>query len=134
MENKEIKLELKNISKHFKGVYANKNVNINLYKGEILSILGENGSGKSTLLRCMNLLEKPTFGEVWMDDKLLTPVDPYLHKEVIKESNTYKKLIESGLKEDEAIKKIKDEDLLNEKNDGKEYKKAIKKYQFSTKI
>ena len=75
----------------------------------------------------MNLLEKPTFGEVWMDDKLLTPVDPYLHKEVIKESNTYKKLIESGLKEDEAIKKIKDEDLLNEKNDGKEYKKAIKK-------
>ena len=36
MENKEIKLELRNICKHFKGVYANKNVNINLYKGEIL--------------------------------------------------------------------------------------------------
>mgnify|MGYP003456343551 CR=1 FL=1 len=34
----------------------------------------------------MNLLERPTFGEVWMDGRLLTPVDPYLHVELIKES------------------------------------------------
>ena len=54
MENKEIKLELRNICKHFKGVYANKNVNINLYKGEILSILGENGSGKTTLMNVLS--------------------------------------------------------------------------------
>ena len=120
-------ISIRNIYKHFDDLKVLNGVSCDIQKGEKIVIIGASGSGKSTLLRCMNLLEKPTFGEVWMDDKLLTPVDPYLHKEVIKESNTYKKLIESGLKEDEAIKKIKDEDLLNEKNDGKEYKKAIKK-------
>lgn len=120
-------ISIRNIYKHFDDLKVLNGVSCDIQKGEKIVIIGASGSGKSTLLRCMNLLEKPTFGEVWMDDKLLTPVDPYLHKEVIKESNTYKKLIESGLKEDEAIKKIKEEDLLNEKNDGKEYKKAIKK-------
>ena len=120
-------ISIRNIYKHFDDLKVLNGVSCDIQKGEKIVIIGASGSGKSTLLRCMNLLEKPTFGEVWMDDKLLTPVDPYLHKEVIKESNTYKKLIESGLKEDEAIKKIKGEDLLNEKNDGKEYKKAIKK-------
>ena len=120
-------ISIRNIYKHFDDLKVLNGVSCDIQKGEKIVIIGASGSGKSTLLRCMNLLEKPTFGEVWMDDKLLTPVDPYLHKEVIKESNTYKKLIEYGLKEDEAIKKIKDEDLLNEKNDGKEYKKAIKK-------
>ena len=120
-------ISIRNIYKHFDDLKVLNGVSCDIQKGEKIVIIGASGSGKSTLLRCMNLLEKPTFGEVWMDDKLLTPVDPYLHKEVIKESNTYKKLIESGLKEDEAIKKIKDEDLLNEKNDGKEYKKTIKK-------
>ena len=120
-------ISIRNIYKHFDDLKVLNGVSCDIQKGEKIVIIGASGSGKSTLLRCMNLLEKPTFGEVWMDDKLLTPVDPYLHKEVIKESNTYKKLIESGLKEDEAIKKIKAEDLLNEKNDGKEYKKAIKK-------
>lgn len=120
-------ISIRNIYKHFDDLKVLNGVSCDIQKGEKIVIIGASGSGKSTLLRCMNLLEKPTFGEVWMDDKLLTPVDPYLHKEVIKESNTYKKLIESGLKEDEAIKKIKDEDLLNEKSDGKEYKKAIKK-------
>ena len=120
-------ISIRNIYKHFDDLKVLNGVSCDIQKGEKIVIIGASGSGKSTLLRCMNLLEKPTFGEVWMDDKLLTPVDPYLHKEVIKESNTYKKLIESGLKENEAIKKIKDEDLLNEKNDGKEYKKAIKK-------
>ena len=78
----------------------------------------------------MNLLETPTFGEVWMNGKLLTPVDPYLHEEVIKASNTFKKLIAEGMSEGAAVVKIKEEDLLNEKfsiAEGKEYKTAIKK-------
>jgi hypothetical protein len=62
----------------------------------------------------MNLLETPTFGEVWMDGKLLTPVDPYLHPEVIEASNTYKKLVKLGMAPEAAIAKIKAEDLLNE--------------------
>lgn len=70
MENKEIKLELKNISKHFKGIYANKNVSIDLYKGEILSILGENGSGKTTLMNVLSGIYIPDEGEIYIDSKL----------------------------------------------------------------
>ena len=97
--------------------------------GEVVAIIGASGSGKSTLLRCMDLLETPTYGEVWMEGQLLTPVDPYLHPEVIEVSNTYKKLVASGLSHDDAIAKIKAEDLLNEKfavAEGKEYKALMK--------
>ena len=70
MENKEIKLELRNINKHFNEVYANKNVNINLYKGEILSILGENGSGKTTLMNVLSGIYTPDEGEIYINSKL----------------------------------------------------------------
>ena len=70
MENKEIKLELRNISKHFKGVYANKNVNIDLKKGEILSILGENGSGKTTLMNVLSGIYTPDEGEIYINGRL----------------------------------------------------------------
>ncbi len=123
-------LNINNIYKNFDKLEVLKGVSTEISNGEVVSIIGSSGSGKSTLLRCMNLLETPTFGEVWMDGKLLTPVDPYLHPEVIKVSNTYKKLVAEGMGEDDAIAKIKAEDLLNEKfsaAEGKEYKKLIKK-------
>ena len=123
-------LDIKNIYKNFGKLEVLKGVSTKIKKGEVVAVIGASGSGKSTLLRCMNLLETPTFGEVWMDGKLLTPVDPYLHPEAIKASKTYKKLINSGMESDEAVAKIKAEDLLNEKfssAEGKEYQKAIKK-------
>ena len=123
-------LDIKNIFKNFDKLEVLKGVSTQIKKGEVISIIGASGSGKSTLLRCMNLLETPTFGEVWMEGKLLTPVDPYLHPEVIMASNTYAKLIEGGMQSEEAIAKIKAEDLLNEKfsvAEGKAYRLAIKK-------
>ena len=48
--NKAVTLELKKVSKRFGSVYANKDVDLTVYKGEILAILGENGSGKTTLM------------------------------------------------------------------------------------
>ena len=122
-------LEVKNIYKNFDNLEVLKGVSTEIKKGEVVSIIGASGSGKSTLLRCMNLLETPTFGEVWIDGELLTPVDPYLHTDVIMLSNTYKRLVESGIPSKEAIAKIKAEDLLNEKfssAEGKAYKAAIK--------
>ena len=123
-------LNVKNIYKNFDKLEVLKGVSTEVKAGEVVSIIGASGSGKSTLLRCMNLLETPTFGEVWMDGKLLTPVDPYLHTEVIESSNTYKKLVAEGMGGEEAVAKIKSEDLLNEKfssAEGKEYKQKIKK-------
>ena len=131
-------ISVKNVYKKFGDLLVLKGVNCNISKGEKVVIIGPSGSGKSTLLRCMNLLEKPTFGEVWIGDKLLTPVDPYLHFDIIKESKTFKKMFleyknnESNKLSDEElcdfiINEIKEKDLLNEKNEGKEYKQLLKK-------
>ena len=123
-------LNINNIYKNFGDLKVLKGVSTEIREGEVVSIIGASGSGKSTLLRCMNLLERPTFGEVWMEGKLLTPVDPYLHFDVIRASNTYKKLVAEGMEDEAAIAKIKEEDLLNEKfsaAEGKEYRALMKK-------
>ena len=134
-------IKINNIFKNFKNTQVLKGVSLDVKKGEKIVIIGSSGSGKSTLLRCMNLLETPTYGEVWLENKLLTPVDPYLHEDIIKLSNTYKKTYESLRNKDKnianskiekkAIKLIKENDLLNEKialKEGREYNKAIKKF------
>lgn len=134
-------IKINNIFKNFKNTQVLKGVSLDVKKGEKIVIIGSSGSGKSTLLRCMNLLETPTYGEVWLEKKLLTPVDPYLHEDIIKLSKTYKKTCESlrnegknisnSKIEKKAIKLIKENDLLNEKialKEGREYNKAIKKF------
>ena len=128
-ENTEVMLEVKNIYKNFGDLKVLKGVSAEVDKGEVISVIGASGSGKSTLLRCMNLLEEPTFGEVWIEGKLMTPVDPYLHYDVIRASNTYKKLISAGMADMDAVNKIKSEDLLLEKHsrEGAEYKALMEK-------
>ena len=124
-------ISVKNIIKTFEdGITVLKGVDCEIKKGEVVAIIGPSGSGKSTLLRCMNLLSVPTYGEVWLKDKLLNPVDPYLHPDVIKASNTFKKLVAEGMSENDAILKIRKEDLLKEKKpgaEGKEYTALMKK-------
>ena len=122
-------LDIKNIYKNFGSLKVLKGVSTKVDKGEVISIIGASGSGKSTLLRCMNLLEEPTFGEVWIEGKLMTPVDPYLHYDVIRASNTYKNLLAAGMVDRDAITKIKSEDLLQEKHskEGPEYKALMEK-------
>ncbi len=126
--NAEKIIEIKGLYKSFGKLEVLKGVSSEIVAGEVISIIGASGSGKSTLLRCMNLLEVPTFGEVWMEGKLLTPPDPYLHPEVIKASKTFASLVAEGMSEEDAIVKIKKEDLLKEKRsrEGKEYKRLMK--------
>ena len=59
-----VALELKNITKTFGSVVANKNVNLKLHEGEILSLLGENGSGKTTLMNMISGIYFPDSGSI----------------------------------------------------------------------
>ena len=73
-------IRLENISKEFvvdgKTVHAVKDVTIEIAKGQIFGIIGFSGAGKSTLVRCINLLERPTSGKVFLEDTELTAL-PY---------------------------------------------------------
>lgn len=67
MYNAMIKVE--HLSKSYGKLMVLKDINIEIQKGEIISIIGPSGTGKSTFLRCLNLLEKPTGGSIWIDNK-----------------------------------------------------------------
>ena len=64
-------IEIKNLCKTFQTadgeVEALKNVNITVGDGDIFGIIGMSGAGKSTLVRCINMLERPTEGQVLID-------------------------------------------------------------------
>ena len=64
MSNKEVLLELKDLHKSFGSLEVIKGIDLEIDKGDIMVIIGPSGSGKSTVLRCMNLLEKPTSGQI----------------------------------------------------------------------
>ena len=76
-------IELKNITKTFGSVVANKNVNLVANRGEILSILGENGSGKTTLMNMISGIYFPDEGEIFIDGEpavIASPKDAFDYK------------------------------------------------------
>jgi len=62
----------KNLKKAFGDHVVLNGINETIEQGEKVVIIGPSGSGKSTFLRCLNLLEVPTDGEIWFEDKLIT--------------------------------------------------------------
>lgn len=72
-------IEIKNLSKSFEtkdgNVDALKNIAININDGDIYGIIGMSGAGKSTLVRCINLLERPTEGEILIDNQDITKLN-----------------------------------------------------------
>ncbi len=70
-------IELKNITKTFGSVVANKNVNLTANRGEILSILGENGSGKTTLMNMISGIYFPDEGQIFIDGKEAVIASPH---------------------------------------------------------
>ncbi|MBE6706439.1 MAG: amino acid ABC transporter ATP-binding protein [Ruminococcaceae bacterium] len=128
-------ISVKNIYKNFGDVKVLNGVSCQIQKGEKVVIIGPSGSGKSTLLRCMNLLETPTSGEVWLEDKLLTPADPYSYSAAICASKTFQNLAKSGSfsEESEIIEKIYNEHMLK-KHEGKQFKNELKKIERENRI
>ena len=80
---KKIALELKNVTKTFGSICANKNVDLKLYHGEILAILGENGCGKTTLMNMIAGIYYPDEGEIFFDSQeviIRSPKDAFKYK------------------------------------------------------
>ena len=83
MSDKKPLIQVKHLSKNFSGLHAVKDVSTDIYKGEVVVIVGPSGSGKSTFLRCLNRLEEPTGGQIIMDgvDLMDQKVDMDKHRQ-----------------------------------------------------
>ena len=80
---REIALEMRGVSKYFGSVVANKNVNLKVYKGEILAVLGENGSGKTTLMNMISGIYFPDEGQTFVNGEeavIRSPQDAFAYK------------------------------------------------------
>jgi putrescine transport system ATP-binding protein len=75
--NAEPFIKVQGVTKRFGGFTAVDNVDLNIYKGELFSLLGGSGCGKTTLLRMLAGLETPTSGNIYIDGANMTDVPPY---------------------------------------------------------
>ena len=115
MDNK-VAIELKGVSKYFGEVAANKNVNLKVYKNEILAILGENGSGKTTLMNMISGIYFPDEGHILINGKeavIKTPKDAFKYR--IGMIHQHFKLVETFNAVENIILGIKDGGYNEEK-------------------
>ena len=71
MEKTDPLLLISHVKKSFGTLEVLKDISIDVYKGDVVSILGPSGSGKTTLLRCVNFLERADYGSISLDDKTI---------------------------------------------------------------
>ena len=65
-------IRIEHLKKEYPNVTPLKDVNVEINDGDVISVIGPSGTGKSTLLRCINQLEKPTSGKIWVDGEEIT--------------------------------------------------------------
>ena len=75
-------VEVKNLRKSFGSLEVLRGIDLTIGRRETLCVIGPSGSGKTTLLRCVNYLEIPTDGQVWVDGELMAPgrVNTYMQE------------------------------------------------------
>ena len=73
-------IKVKNLTKFFGELEVLKGINQEIKDGEVVVVIGPSGSGKSTFLRCLNLLEEPTSGKIFVDDEEITSKDIDINK------------------------------------------------------
>lgn len=67
-------IKVENLCKNFGKLKVLKGINEHIDKGEVVVVIGPSGSGKSTFLRCLNLIERPTDGHIWIEgDEITNP-------------------------------------------------------------
>ena len=64
-------ISVKNLHKSFGDLEVLKGIDLEVKQGEVVVVIGPSGSGKSTLIRCLNMLEVPTDGEVYIDGEMI---------------------------------------------------------------
>jgi ribose transport system ATP-binding protein len=69
-------LEIRNVSKHFSGIYALKNVGLQVFPGQVTAVIGENGAGKSTLMKIISGVHQDFEGNVLLNGKAVTFKNP----------------------------------------------------------
>ena len=70
--NREPLIQVQNLGKSFGDIHVLKGINVHIYKGDVVFVVGPSGSGKSTFLRCLNLLEEPTQGQIYFEGTDIT--------------------------------------------------------------
>jgi len=65
-------IKIEHLKKEYPNVTPLKDVSVEIHDGDVISVIGPSGTGKSTLLRCINQMEKPTAGRVWVDGEEIT--------------------------------------------------------------
>ena len=129
MANKAI--ELKNITKTFGSVVANRDVSLSVDHGEILSILGENGSGKTTLMNMISGIYFPDNGQIFIDGEetvIRSPKDAFDHK--IGMIHQHFKLVDVFSATENIILGLKGKEKFNIKEATKKVEEISHKYGF----
>ena len=124
-------IELKNITKTFGSIVANRDVNLSVNRGEILSILGENGSGKTTLMNMISGIYFPDSGQIFIDGKevvIRSPKDAFDHK--IGMIHQHFKLVDVFSATENIILGLKGKDKYNIKESAKKVEEISHKYGF----
>ncbi len=124
-------LELKNVTKRFGEVVANKNINLSVQSGEILAILGENGSGKTTLMNMIAGIYYPDEGEIFVNGKPVTissPKDAFNLK--IGMIHQHFKLVDIFTATENIVLGIQEKQKFNLKDAEKRVAEISKKYGF----
>ena len=65
-------IRIEHLRKAYPAAVPLKDVNVEIHKGDVISVIGPSGTGKSTLIRCLNMLDKPTAGKIFIDDEEIT--------------------------------------------------------------
>ncbi len=124
-------IELKNITKTFGSVIANKDVSLTVNRGEILSILGENGSGKTTLMNMISGIYFPDHGQIFIDGKevvIRSPRDAFDYK--IGMIHQHFKLVDVFSAAENIVLGLEEEGKFNVKQSAEKIRKISEQYGF----
>ena len=129
--SKKAAIELKNITKTFGKIVANKNVCLTVYQGEILSILGENGSGKTTLMNMISGIYYPDSGQIYSGGEeavIKSPKDAFDYK--IGMIHQHFKLVDVFSAVENILLGLKDDGKFNIKESSKKVRDICDQYGF----